>query len=109
MKTWIVVGCTLAQKDDYIINGMEAVPFQYPYLITILKGGKIFCAGTLLNKNTMTTAAHCSLLDKSQYEVHHHRHDLSLSPQAEGGKVLKVKAIHLHPGYTPNKTINDSN
>lgn len=43
-----------------IVGGEEAAAGDFPYIVSLQQGGSHFCGGTLLNANTVMTAAHCS-------------------------------------------------
>lgn len=42
-----------------IFGGKESPPGSFPFLVAILKRGDYFCAGSLLNNDTVLTAGHC--------------------------------------------------
>ncbi|KXJ85217.1 trypsin-like cysteine/serine peptidase domain-containing protein, partial [Microdochium bolleyi] len=44
-----------------IISGTTATEGAFPFLVSLSNNGKHFCGGSLLNANTVLTAAHCSV------------------------------------------------
>jgi trypsin len=45
-----------------IVGGELAVAGEYPFIVSLqTSGGSHFCGGTLVNGNTVVTAAHCSV------------------------------------------------
>ena len=49
-----------AQGGKFIVGGEEAKAGDFPFIVSILINGTHDCGGTLLNANTVLTAAHCS-------------------------------------------------
>ena len=41
-----------------IVGGKEALDCEYPWMV-VVKAGNAFCAGTIIDDNTVITAAHC--------------------------------------------------
>lgn len=48
------------EQENLIVGGEDAVVGDFPYIVSLQQGGSHFCGGTLLNANTVMTAAHCS-------------------------------------------------
>lgn len=53
---------TLSPNDPRIIGGTEAPAGRWPFMASLQNGGRHFCGGSILNDNTILTAAHCVLL-----------------------------------------------
>ena len=45
--------------DIKIVNGEDAVLGQFPYQVLWALEGNVFCGGSIYNKSTIITAAHC--------------------------------------------------
>lgn len=58
-----------AQGGKFIVGGTEAKQGEFPYIVTVLLGGQQDCGGTLLNANTVLTAAHCTRSDLSRSQI----------------------------------------
>ncbi|KAI9290760.1 trypsin-like serine protease, partial [Neoconidiobolus thromboides FSU 785] len=83
-----------------IVNGTEVSPkFRYPFMISLDYHGKHVCGGTLLNKNTVVTAAHCINATESDWTISFHRHNMNLTSLQEHGKDLKILKRIPHPKY----------
>jgi secreted trypsin-like serine protease len=96
------------KREGRIINGREARPFAYPFTVSLQQNGKHFCGGTLLDKETVLTAAHCTdEYPNDVLTVNIKRHDLSLDPTEEGGQSIKVSRQTRHPGYDDDTLVND--
>merc|ERR1712212_1147272 len=64
------------------------------------------CGGTIVNKKFVITAAHCYNSMFTDLRVIVGEHNLCDGVN-EGGKVIKVKKITLHPDYNSKKVDND--
>lgn len=42
-----------------IVNGLEAVQHEFPFMAGLLNGDRQFCGGSLIDENHILTAAHC--------------------------------------------------
>lgn len=42
-----------------IVGGVPAVAGDFPFIVSFQKNGRHFCGGSLVNANTVLTAAHC--------------------------------------------------
>ena len=61
-----------APQDDFsvqIVGGSTASAGQFPYIVTVLASGSLYCGGSLVNGNTVITAAHCATRSASTYTV----------------------------------------
>jgi trypsin len=47
--------------ENPIVGGTTASAGDFPYIVSIQKSGSHFCGGSLLNANTVLTAAHCAV------------------------------------------------
>jgi secreted trypsin-like serine protease len=94
------------QITPRIVGGVQSQPFSYP-IVALYKKGGFFCGGTLISRDTVVTAAHCTYGDDNIYTVSVHRHNLTLTPEAEGGKIFGVKSRIVHPDYDYRDLKND--
>lgn len=44
-----------------IVGGTAAAAGEFPFIVSLQKNGAHFCGGSLLNANTVVTAAHCAV------------------------------------------------
>ncbi|XP_067627437.1 trypsin [Eurosta solidaginis] len=94
----------LSGFNGRIVNGVDTTISEHPYQVSLqsVKGGH-FCGGSIINKNTIVTAAHC-LLSHSASQM---RVRLGSTNHTSGGKMVKVLKIVAHPYYNKEKSIND--
>jgi trypsin len=50
-----------ATESAGIVGGVAAVAGDFPFIVSLQKSGSHFCGGSLLNANTVLTAAHCTV------------------------------------------------
>mmetsp|Transcript_29458 Transcript_29458/g.62538 ORF Transcript_29458/g.62538 Transcript_29458/m.62538 type:complete len:357 (-) Transcript_29458:232-1302(-) len=82
-----------------IIGGSDAVNDQQSYTVSLQdRHGNHYCGGSLVSKDCILTAAHCSnaVTQKGPITVVIGRNVLS---QQEGGERLKVRYEMIHPKY----------
>lgn len=69
----LVAAAPAAQpQDDFsvqIVGGSAATAGQFPYIVSVQVSGSHYCGGSLLNANTVITAAHCATRSASSYTI----------------------------------------
>lgn len=100
----MLMGVVLGQSR---IVGGEVAGREFSWMANINWRFEHFCGGVFLARTSMLTAAHCSRHAPSDYEVEAHRHDIGLLPEDEGGQVLGVLHIFIHPQYVQAQSKND--
>ncbi|KAH0592362.1 hypothetical protein MHUMG1_09863 [Metarhizium humberi] len=87
-----------------IVNGQPAAPGKYPYIVALLprEGAPNFCGGTIINQNTVLTAAHCCQGMPQNAVVRAGSYN-----RLSGGKVSRVVSQSIHPQFTPEPLDND--
>jgi secreted trypsin-like serine protease len=96
------------EREGRIINGREARPFSYPFIVSLQGNGRHFCGGSLLDSTTVLTAAHCTdIVPTNQITVNVRRHDLRLQSSQEGGQTIRITRQTRHPQYNPQTILND--
>ncbi|XP_045107537.1 serine protease nudel-like [Portunus trituberculatus] len=87
------------KQDKRVVGGGDASPFQWPFIVAILKNSVYSCGGTIVTSSAILTAAHC--IDEgpaSYYEIQAgmlRRNSWSPFEQSR-----KVSQILPHPSYT---------
>merc|ERR1740131_483828 len=104
-------GCAPVSSSNRIVGGKEVnpkgkLPYQVLFRPCNSEGRCGLCGGTIVNKRFVITAAHCynSMFTKMEVIVGEHNECDGVN---EGGKVIKVKKITLHPDYNSRTVDND--
>jgi trypsin len=92
-------GAAIPQDDEMsvsIVGGTAAALGEFPYLISLqTSSGSHFCGGSLLNANTVITAAHCA----EGQTASRLRIRAGTTTWASGGVTAGVSRISIHPNY----------
>lgn len=84
--------------DGRIVGGVEVDISEVPFQISLQYGSSHICGGSLISKNRVLTAAHCtSGSSASSLKVR-----IGSSTHAKGGILVQVKKITQHPKYNSN-------
>lgn len=87
-----------------IIDGEEAQPGEAPFIVSIEFLGGHFCAGSIVDENTVVTAGHCLTYPASFLKVKAGKHYRSSNDGVQSAKVSKTI---VHPGYDGGVGPND--
>ncbi|KAF4441035.1 AChain A Fusarium Oxysporum Trypsin At Atomic Resolution [Fusarium acutatum] len=86
------------QEIPNIVGGTSASAGDFPFIVSISRNGGPWCGGSLLNANTVLTAAHCvSGYAQSGFQVRAG----SLS-RTSGGVTSSLSSVRVHPSYSGN-------
>ncbi|XP_030377390.1 trypsin [Scaptodrosophila lebanonensis] len=100
--------CCLAmpQKDPFgrVVGGVATTIEDHPYQVSIqYTSGSHFCGGSLIDEETVVTAAHC-LQGTAANEI---QIRLGSANRKSGGELVSVRALTYHAGYNSKLMIND--
>lgn len=95
---------TVPQLDGRIVGGHDTTIEDHPHQVSLQSVyGSHFCGGSIINEDTVVTAAHCvsgrtpSSLKIRLGSTHHH----------QNGDVVEVRALKMHEQYNPYTFTND--
>jgi secreted trypsin-like serine protease len=100
---FLVAICTASAEANSkwrVINGQTTLQHEFPSIVSLRVNGNHICGGTLLNANSVLTAAHCIYPPPPNMEVVAGEHSIYYD---EGGeRSVQVARIVRHPGYIHN-------
>ncbi|KAF9695620.1 hypothetical protein EKO04_006295 [Ascochyta lentis] len=110
----LILGASFAEKDSEdrnksssniiqprIVGGRYALEGEFPFVVSVQSVGLLglfashLCGGSLLNANTVLSAAHC-FYDRSASSFRIRAGSLD---KASGGILVRVSSIKIHPNY----------
>ncbi|GAB1602013.1 serine protease hepsin-like [Argonauta hians] len=97
------------KTSPYVVGGTEAYPGSWPWMVMLRVKGVKLCAGSILNRNWVLTAAHCfdyvQLQNASVWTVTSAKHHSNCTDTTE--QEWPVASIVIHPLYVASTNEND--
>ncbi|PKF63703.1 serine protease [Psychromonas sp. psych-6C06] len=92
-----------------IVGGQESIEGQWPWMVSINSGG-YECGGTLIDEQTVLTAAHClydfsSEITATRISVKVGEYDQLSTPSTPRTSVIKT---YIHPNYDPQNSASSN-
>ncbi|KAB0796511.1 hypothetical protein PPYR_10572 [Photinus pyralis] len=91
------------QLDGRIVGGVDTTIEEYPHQISLMYYTRHICGGSIIARNLILTAAHCT--NGKSAQVLNIRYGSSV--KNVGGTVVAVVQIKDHPSYNPVNTDYD--
>jgi len=97
-------------SDTRIVNGVEAVPHEFPFMASLHSHGRQFCGGSLIDNQHILTAAHCvatmSSADVRNLRVRLGDHNIKDSGDARHQE-YEVKQLIKNKGFSSSTLHHD--
>merc|ERR1712045_776387 len=95
----------------YIVNGVEAIPHEFPFMAALMNRNRQFCGGSLIDERHILTAAHC-VAHMSKYDVQNLRvrlGDHNIKDGVNDGSTVekRVQRVIRHKGFSSSTLWND--
>ncbi|KAF2444876.1 insect inhibitor with A fungal trypsin [Karstenula rhodostoma CBS 690.94] len=78
-----------------IVGGTAAAAGDFPFIVSLQVSGSHYCGGTLVNANTVVTAAHCGVA----YSASRVTVRAGTLSRGSGGTVVSVSSIKTYSGF----------
>ncbi|XP_073829467.1 serine protease SP24D-like [Musca autumnalis] len=92
----------LPNPDGRIVGGVDAEVGQFPHQVSLQReDGSHTCGGSIINKWSILTAAHCVVVGDGvePYPAHYFQVRVGSIQRMVGGKLLKIKRIIVNKTY----------
>jgi trypsin len=94
---------TFSTTGQQIVGGETASAGDFPFIVSLQRSGSHFCGGSLVNANTVITAAHCSTgVSASSVQVR-----AGSLNRNSGGTLVGVSRIIVNPSFSSSTLSND--
>ncbi|XP_063705349.1 trypsin-3-like [Culicoides brevitarsis] len=90
----VAVSAYWQPKGNRIVGGSEISIDKRPFQVSLQYYGSHYCGGSILNKYTILTAAHCTQNAAKNYKIR-----AGSTIKSEGGQLIQVSEIVNHPKY----------
>jgi trypsin len=109
------------ENSSDIVGGVAAAQGDLPFIVSVQVSGSHLCGGTLVNANTVISAAHCyygrstsglgvragSLVSSRLYNPNRHETNIASQNRGSGGVTATISSVRLHPNYNDDTSDYD--
>ncbi|KAF7992147.1 hypothetical protein HCN44_001472 [Aphidius gifuensis] len=101
----------LTRRMPKIVGGQDAIPSEFPWLVSITRKGGHFCGGTIINNKFILTAAHClcsglNSIPVNQLKVTLGEYNLR-ETEIPASIIKNIKNVVVHPSHKCGQYIDD--
>jgi len=95
--------------DGRIVNGVEATPNEFPWIVALFMDAGYFCTGALISDQWVLTAAHCQdgVSYTDVYLGSHNVRDATQDPHRIVVRASQRVNEYVHPNWAPILIRND--
>uniref|UniRef100_A0A1A9WSD9 Lectizyme n=1 Tax=Glossina brevipalpis TaxID=37001 RepID=A0A1A9WSD9_9MUSC len=90
-------------KLKRMVLGSNARPGQFPYIVSLHRGNRQICGGSIITSNYILTAAHCLQFQIGTISIHIAPHQFSIRAGSisskRGGITVQVASFTKFPGF----------
>jgi hypothetical protein len=101
---------TAAQSGtERVIGGVQSKNASWPFMAYLLIGGNWQCGGSLVSRQFILTAAHCTYNDETKkvWDAGAFSVRLGSNDSQAGGTLHRVRRVIMHENYNPATNQND--
>jgi len=93
----------LLGKPHRIVGGENAIPNEFPFMLSLQYFGSPICGGTIIRSNAVLTSAVCAEVGPaSSLTVKAGKHNIHEQEATE--QTREIESIHVHPGYPGDRS-----
>ena len=100
-------------NDEKIVNGEDAKLGQFPHQVLWARNGAVMCGGSIYNKSTIITAAHCCKPFEEGGDSHGTLEYTNIVAgrvdiyDTDNGQEISIESYLIHPDYNEVNLYND--
>lgn len=81
-------------RNNRIVGGKETEANEYPWMVGLFRGNRLYCGGALVSDRHVLTAAHCvHPFKKSEIKVYLGGHNISTGKYRDNNRKLTIMII----------------
>ncbi|XP_046490004.1 uncharacterized protein [Neodiprion pinetum] len=98
-------------RSARVVGGVDAVPREFPWIVSITRKGGHFCGGTIIDSRHILTAGHCLCSGSSKIPARQLRVSLGeynlRGPENPPARQEGVARVLIHPGHKCGGYVDD--
>ncbi|KAK5645604.1 hypothetical protein RI129_004068 [Pyrocoelia pectoralis] len=93
----------ISALQSRIVNGRNAAPGRFRYIVSLQKNHYHACGGSIINRNNVITAAHCLEGDITDYCIQYGVHKIVPNDV----NLIQIKKEFIHESFNPRARAHD--